>query len=75
MRGRVIIPTGLFKCLYDPARSQAGCYVAQNVAGKQYNIASVSEVEATTGINLFPGVPATVKSQVTKFIAPKLRGK
>lgn len=73
LRGRVLIPTGLYKCLYDPARSQAGCYVTSNAPGTQYNIASVSEVEASTGINLFPGVAANVKSQATRFVAPKLR--
>jgi endonuclease G len=73
LKGRVVIPTGLYKCLYDAARHQAGCYVSNNAPGFQYNISSVGEVEQMTGLNLFPAMPSQVKAVATKLIAPKER--
>lgn len=73
LKGRVIIPSGIFKCLYDQQRQQAGCYVTPNAPGDQYNVASVAEVEQAAGINLFPAMPVQVKAQAIKLSAPKMR--
>lgn len=73
LKGKVAIPTGLFKCIYDATRQQAGCYVIANSAGFQYNIASVAEVEMVVGINLFPAMPSKTKSTPTNFAVPRER--
>lgn len=74
LRGRVAIPTGLYKCLYDSNQQQAGCYVVDNVPGDQYNTASVYEVEQMSGINLFPAMPAQVKAKAMHLPKPRIRG-
>ncbi len=73
LKGRVLIPTGLYKCIYDTSRQQAGCYVVNNAPGFSYVTASVNEVEKYAGINLFPSMPTAVKVRETQLTAPKER--
>lgn len=70
LKGRVLIPTGIYKCLYYPRNNQAGCYVERNAPGMQYNVASVSDVEKAIGINLFPAVQQAVKDRAIQLPAP-----
>jgi endonuclease G, mitochondrial len=74
LKGRVIIPTGIFKCLFDLSRAEAGCYTEANAPGTDYAVSSVAEVEQLTGINLFPAMPASVKNRAMRLPEPKLRG-
>lgn len=73
LKGRVAIPTGIYKCLYDATRQQAGCYVTANSADIHYNVASVAEVEQAAGINLFPAMPAQTKGQLMALPTPRVR--
>jgi len=73
LKGRVIIPTSLYKCIYDVSKQQAGCYTTANTSGDQYAVASVAEVELAAGINLFPAMPLQVKMQLIKLPVPKAR--
>jgi endonuclease G len=71
LNGRVLVPTHLFKAVYDPVSQQAAAYVAPNVAGNEYQIVSIAELEKRININLFPKMPASVK--VTKMALPEPR--
>jgi len=73
LKGRVIIPAGIFKCIYDAVRAEAGCYTESNAPGTEYNVATVAEVEQAIGINLFPAMPAAVKGRAMKMPEPKSR--
>jgi endonuclease G, mitochondrial len=70
LKGRVLIPSALFKCLYYPRANKAGCFVENNSPGMAYNTASVSEVEQAAGINLFPALPPDVKSRAAQLPTP-----
>lgn len=70
LRGGVLIPTALFKCIYEQRRNQGGCYVVSNAPGNNYNIASISEVEQVAGINLFPTLSAAVKGSAMRLPEP-----
>jgi len=74
LKGRVAIPTGLFKCLYDPQQQQAGCYVVANAPGDQYNATTVADVENMTGINIFPAMPSQVKNYAMRLPKPRILG-
>ena len=74
LKGRVVVPTGLYKCLYDVARREAGCYTAANAPGPQFGTASVAQIEQMTGIDLFPAMPADVKAKGMRLVQPKIRG-
>lgn len=75
LKGRVIIPTGIFKCLYDPSRKEAGCYLEQNNPGPDYSTATVAEIEKQAGINLFPALSADIKSRLMQLPVAKPRGR
>ncbi len=75
LKGRVIIPTGIFKCLYDPSRKEAGCYLEQNAAGPECSAATVAEIEKQAGINLFPALSADIKSRLMRLPVAKPRGR
>lgn len=75
LKGRVIIPTGIFKCLYDPSRKEAGCYLEQNASGPDYGTATVAEIEKQAGINLFPAVSADIKNRLMRLPVAKPRGR
>jgi endonuclease G len=59
---RVFVPTQLFKVVYVPNRQLAFAIVVDNVATNRYNIESVHELEAASGIR-FPGIPENLKDQ------------
>lgn len=71
LKGRVIIPSVLYKCIYDPHKQESGCYVEKNVPGMSYTVASVSEVESISGINLYPAVPDRVKLRAMRLPEPR----
>jgi endonuclease G, mitochondrial len=70
LKGRVLVPSGIFKCIFYPRANKAGCYVENNAEGFSYNVASVSEVEKAAGINLFPALPPDVKDRAAQLPVP-----
>lgn len=75
LKGRVIIPTAIYKCLYDPSRNEAGCYLEQNAPGSDYSTVTVSEIEKQAGINLFPSLSAETKNRLMRLPVAKPRGR
>ena len=61
LRGRVLVPTGVFKAIYDPQSGQAAAYQTPNAAGDAWTVLSISELQEVTGIDVFPGLPRSVK--------------
>lgn len=71
LKNRVIVPTGIYKCVFDPRRQEAGCYVENNAPGMDCKVASVREVEELAGINIFPALPDAVKGMAMHLPEPK----
>lgn len=71
LKGRVIVPTGIYKCVYDPRKQESGCYVEQNAPGMNYKITSVADVEALAGVSLYPGAPVNTKAKAMSLPGPK----
>lgn len=69
--GAVMVPTKLFKAVYDPQRKEAGAYLIDNTAGAQPEKISIAELETLTGINIFPAVEETVKSRLMRLPEPR----
>ena len=59
---RVLVPTQIFKVVYVPSQQLAFAIVADNVATDRYEVKSVHELEAMSGIR-FPGIPEDLKDQ------------
>jgi len=66
---RVLVPTYVFKAIYDPQKNQGAVYLAANTAGGRYAVVSIAEVERLTGISLFPALANEVKQ--TPMALPK----
>ena len=69
--GAVMVPTRLFKAVYDPQRKEAGAYIIDNAADAQPQKVSIAELEKITGINIFPSVGDNVKSKLMRLPEPK----
>lgn len=72
--GRVLVPSGVFKAIYDPAKRTAGAYVAHNAPGMEYQAVSIAELEKRIGINLFPGMDQRIKETCMKLPVPTPHG-
>ncbi|ABK97811.1 DNA/RNA non-specific endonuclease [Pelobacter propionicus] len=69
--GAVMVPTKLFKAVYDPQRREAGAYLIDNIADAQPEKISITELEKITGISIFPSVEKNVKSRLMRLPEPK----
>lgn len=58
----VFVPTQLFKVVYVPSRQLAFAVVTDNVSTNRYDIKTIHELEAMSGIR-FPGIPENLKDQ------------
>ena len=74
IKGRVMVPTGLYKAVYDPKRRQAAAYVVKNSPGMDYEVVPIVELEKRLGMNLFPALPASIKGEKMNLPAPNVYG-
>ena len=56
--GHVLVPTHLWKAVYDPARRQAGAYLVENADGASWRQVGLVALAELTGIEPFPGLAA-----------------
>lgn len=70
--GQVLIPTKLFKLVYDTKYRKAAVYVADNIDTWEYKVISVLELEAMTGIDFMPSLSREEKSVLLALPAPKV---
>ncbi|MDA8412499.1 MAG: DNA/RNA non-specific endonuclease [Desulfobacteraceae bacterium] len=69
--GAVIVPTQLYKAVYDPDRQEAGAYLVDNAVEAQPLTVSIAELEKLAGINLFPSISEKIKSRAMTLPEPK----
>jgi len=70
LKGRVAIPTSVYKAVYVPATRSAGAYVAENAPGRGYRVIPVAELTALIGMDVFPSLPADVKARAAQLPEP-----
>jgi endonuclease G, mitochondrial len=61
LNGRVLVPTYIFKAIYDPAHQLAAAYFVANAPGGRYAVISIADVEKLTGLSIFPALEEKVK--------------
>ena len=71
INGRVLVPTYVYKAIYDPRRNQAAAYFAVNTPGNRYAVVSIAEVEQLAGISLFPALANEVKQTPMALPTPR----
>ncbi len=70
---RVLIPTHVFKAIYDPSARSAAAYVAPNAPGGAYEVISIAELEKRSGVNFFPQLDARIKQAGMRLPDPEKR--
>jgi endonuclease G len=71
LHGRILVPTSVWKAIYDPKRQQAGAYLAPNTEGGAWRAVSIDELERVTGIDPFPTLPPAAKASVMSLPEPR----
>lgn len=71
--GRVLVPTAVYKAIYDPRRQEAGAYLVENVPGALPQVLSIAELNKLAGLDLFPAMSAQVKNRAMRLPLPKPR--
>lgn len=74
LNSRVLVPTYIFKAIYDPKQNQAAAYLVENVKGMRYAVIPIVEIEQLTGISVFPTLPDEVKRSAMALPKPKTGG-
>lgn len=69
--GAVMVPTQLFKAIYDPNRHEAGAYLVDNSADAQTQKISITELERVSGLNIFPSINDQMKNNTMKLPGAK----
>ena len=68
--GGVLVPTQMFKALYDPARGEAGAYLARNADDRDWQAVSIADLQTAAGIDVFPGLPPAVRAAAMSLPDP-----
>lgn len=71
INSRVLVPTQLFKAVYDPARGEAGAYLVPNRDGADWRGVSLAELRGLSGLDVFPGLPDSVKDRAMSLPEPR----
>jgi len=72
--GRVLVPTKIYKAIYDPASGQGAAYLVDNAPGNNYQVVSIAQIEQLSNIKLFPKMSASSKQSLMALPAPQMHG-
>lgn len=73
LNDRVLIPTSVFKAIFDPNSGEGAAYLATNDKddnGNHYDQISIAKLEAMIGINLFPDMSTVNKKRMMTLPTP-----
>ncbi|MFA5214391.1 DNA/RNA non-specific endonuclease [Sulfuricurvum sp.] len=73
--GRVLVPTKIYKVIYDPATDKAAAYIVDNKAGENYKVISISQLEQLSDIRFFPKMDESSKNFAMKLPDPIVKNK
>ncbi len=59
--GHVIVPTYIFKAVYDPVRNAAAAYLVRNASGTRYAVISIAKLDQISGLSVFPALPRDIR--------------
>lgn len=71
LKGRVLVPTHLFKVVFDPAENIGAAYFVKNEEGEEWQVISISQLEKMAGINFFPKLSTGTKQKTLTLPAPR----
>jgi endonuclease G len=75
LHGRVLVPTAVFKAIYDPARHQAAAYITPNAPGMEYQTVSIAELDERVHMDVFPKLAPEIKQAKMELPVPVPHGR
>ncbi|MDP3464711.1 MAG: DNA/RNA non-specific endonuclease [Sulfuricurvum sp.] len=73
IKGRILIPTKIYKAIYDPSSGQGAAYVVNNAPGNDYEVVSIAQLEQISGIRFFPQMRQTAKQMAMNLPDPEVK--
>ena len=70
LHGRVMVPTHLFKIIYDPTRGAASAYLVLNKDTDEYSVITLEELSKIAGIDFLPMLDSNVQRVRIELPAP-----
>ena len=70
LNGRVLVPTGLWKAVWAPARGEAGAWVVANAADARPREVALAELDGLAGVAAFPALPPAVRAAGMRLPEP-----
>ncbi|GJE28167.1 DNA/RNA non-specific endonuclease [Methylobacterium organophilum] len=71
LKGRVLVPTQIYKAVYDPRSGEAGAYLAANAGGGAWRRISVAELDRLAGLAVFPALPEAARTRTMDLPEPR----
>ena len=70
LNDRVMVPTKIFKAVFDVKTQHASVYVVDNAPGDKYRVVTLAQLEELAGIDVFPGLSDKVRTAKLELPAP-----
>lgn len=70
---RVAVPIKIWKAVFDPAKQAAGVYLVDNAPGSEWQVISLTELRALTGLDVFPKLDQSIKDHAMALPGPVRR--
>jgi endonuclease G len=70
LKGRVLVPTQIYKAVYIPKRASAAAYLAENGPGQEVRVLSLSKLRLLTGLDPFPALSQEIKDRAATLPMP-----
>ena len=67
---RVLVPTAIWKAVYEPRALAAGAYLCTNTNRPACQVLGIDALAGQVGINPFPGLPPTVRARLLPLRLP-----
>lgn len=75
LKGRVLVPTQIFKAVYDTRTGQAGAYLVNNAPGMAWQQITIAQLRELDSIDPFPALSEQVKQAGMALPLPTPHGK
>ena len=70
LKGRVLVPTHIYKAIYVPSRNAAAAYFAPNDESQDWETLAIADLETRIGIDVFPELVANVRQHAMILPSP-----
>jgi len=70
LKGRVLVPTHIYKAVYVPSRNAAAAYFAPNDDSQNWETLSIADLETRVGIDAFPRLDGQVRQHAMILPTP-----